>query len=174
MTVAWQEPVTAMWAVQERAALEARWEGRAVAVPRGAAPRPAGAPRRGEPVARVRLRSARIDDVVVHGARPADLRRAPGSFGAWPPSPTAAVAIAGHRTTWGAPFRHLDRARPGDLVLLELPGRTRRYRVRRVRIVGAGDVAAARVPGGLALVACHPLLSAAQRIVVTATAEAQP
>jgi sortase A len=80
------------------------------------------------------------------------------------------VAVAGHRTTYLAPFNKLDKLRKGDAVSIEMPYATVRYRVLRSRIVKPSAVWVTRRAGfdQLVLTACHPKYSAAKRIVVFA------
>jgi sortase A len=84
------------------------------------------------------------------------------------------VGIAGHRTTYGAPFRRIDRLRRGDAIRVVMPYGTFTYRVERRRIVAPTAVWVTDRVGydRLILSACHPLYSAAQRIVVFARLEA--
>jgi sortase A len=80
------------------------------------------------------------------------------------------VAIAGHRTTYLAPFRHIDALKPGDRIVLSMPYGKFTYTVQYHRIVlptalwVTNDVGYDR----LVLSACNPLYSAAQRIIVFA------
>ena len=80
------------------------------------------------------------------------------------------MAIAGHRTTYGAPFRRLDRLGRGDRIELRMPYGTFVYRVEQRRIVAPTALWVTRRAGydRLILSACHPLYSAAKRIVVFA------
>ena len=80
------------------------------------------------------------------------------------------VYIAGHRTTYGAPFAHIDRLREGDRVVLEMPYGTFAYRVVSHVIVPATDIARLRSRGReeVALQACHPRFSARERYIVYA------
>jgi sortase A len=128
----------------------------------------------GDPIGRLRLPAAGIDDVMVEGTGTADLRSGPGHYPTTPlPGQRGTVGIAGHRTTYGAPFRHLDAVRPGDRVEVSLPYGVFTYRVERTRIVKPTDVwVTDRVSfDRLILSACHPLYSAAKRIVVFAKLE---
>jgi sortase A len=128
----------------------------------------------GDPIGRLRLPSAGIDDVMVEGTGTADLRNGPGHYPSTPlPGQRGTVGIAGHRTTYGAPFRHLDEVEPGDRVEVSLPYGVFSYRVERTRIVKPTDVwVTDRVSfDRLILSACHPLYSAAKRIVVFAKLE---
>jgi sortase A len=80
------------------------------------------------------------------------------------------VGIAGHRTTHGAPFRDIDSLKRRDAVVLEMSDATYVYRVERTRIVPPSEVSVKRrvAYDRLILSACHPLYSAAERIVVFA------
>jgi sortase A len=109
--------------------------------------------------------------VVVRGTASADLREGPGLLdGTAFPGEHGTTAIAGHRTTHGAPFRHLDDLRRGDTITLRLPYATFRYAVESRRVVAPSDLSVLRRVGHdrLVLSACHPLFSAARRIVVSA------
>jgi sortase A len=127
--------------------------------------------RPGDPLGRIRLPSAGVDDVMVEGTGTGDLSKGPGHYPATPlPGQRGTVGIAGHRTTYGAPYRHLDAVRPGDRIQLSMPYGVFEYRVERTRIVPPTAVwVTDRVAyDRLILSACHPLYSAAQRIVVFA------
>jgi sortase A len=80
------------------------------------------------------------------------------------------TAIAGHRTTFGAPFRKIDRLRQGDAIALELPYGTFRYRVLSHKVVESNDWSIVQNRGfdQLVLSACHPLYSSSHRWVVFA------
>jgi sortase A len=110
--------------------------------------------------------------VFVHGTRwGADLTRGPGHYAQTSlPGLDRVTAIAGHRTTFGAPFRHIDRLEAGDLITLELPYGTFEYRVFSHEIVDDGDWSIIEPRGfdALVLSACHPLFSASQRWIVYA------
>ena len=53
------------------------------------------------------------------------------------PGARGTVAIAGHRTTYGAPFRRIDELERGDRIELGMPYGRFTYRVERTRIVAA-------------------------------------
>ena len=80
------------------------------------------------------------------------------------------VYVAGHRTTYLAPFSHIDELRPGDAIRLEMPYATFTYRVRRHRVVAASDLSVLRSPRHelLELQACHPRFFATHRYIVYA------
>jgi sortase A len=108
---------------------------------------------------------------VVHGTDTATLRKGPAHFPKTPlPGEGGTVAIAGHRTTYGAPFRPLDRLARGDRLVITMPYGRFTYRVERTRIVPPDAVWVTRPVGyeRVVLTACHPLYSAAKRIVVCA------
>jgi sortase A len=109
--------------------------------------------------------------VFVEGTRARDLRRAPGHYPMTAlPGSGKTVAIAGHRTTFGAPFRHIDELSRGDLIELALAYGEFRYRVFAHEVVDRRDwsIVRDRRAETLVLSACHPLYSAAQRWVVYA------
>jgi sortase A len=128
----------------------------------------------GAPFARLRVERMGLSAVVVHGTDWADdLSRGPGHYtNTSVPGRGRTVAIAGHRTTFGRPFREIDDLRRGDTIVLEMPYATFTYRVQGHRIVDDEDWSIIRNQGydRLVLSACHPLYSAAQRWVVFARA----
>ena len=130
--------------------------------------------RRGDPVGRLRADAIGLDEVVVQGTDGAALRDGPGHYPDTPlPGAGGTVGIAGHRTTYGAPFRDVDELEQGDRIVLEMPYGRFAYRVERTRIVAptATWVTRRTAYDRLVLTACHPLYSAAERIVVFARLE---
>jgi len=125
----------------------------------------------GDPIGRLRIPRIGIDLVTVDGTAAGPLRKGPGHYPgtAWP-GLRGTVAIAGHRTTYLAPFRNLDKLRRGDLIVLAMPYGHFTYRVDRTRIVAPTAVEVVRDVDHeqVVLTACHPLYSAKQRIVVLA------
>ena len=125
----------------------------------------------GQPIGRIRAKAIGLNKVVVEGTTTDVLPKGPGHYPAQPlPGAPGTVAIAGHRTTYGAPFRHVDDFRKGDRITVEMPYAKVTYAVERLRIVQPTDTWVTRRRGynRLVLTACHPLYSAAQRIVVFA------
>ena len=125
----------------------------------------------GQGVGRIEIPRIGANFVIVKGTSAPDLRKGPGLYPQTPfPGAPGTVAIAGHRTTYLAPFRHIDRLRHGDRITVEMPYGTFTYRVERTRIVPANALWILRRGryDRLVLSACHPLFSAAQRIVVFA------
>ena len=80
------------------------------------------------------------------------------------------VAIAGHRTTYGAPFNQIDKIDVGDPIALEMPYGRFTYDVTATKIVDPSQTGIVRDVGRdrLVLTSCHPLYSAAQRYAVIA------
>jgi sortase A len=128
----------------------------------------------GDPLGRIEIPKIGVSDVFVQGTGTSDLRKGPGHYPDTPlPGQHGTVAIAGHRTTYGAPFHDVDDLRPGDRIELAMPYGRFEYRVERTRIVAPTAVWVTDRVGydRLILSACHPLYSAAQRIVVFARLE---
>jgi sortase A len=114
-----------------------------------------------------------LDMVVIQGTDTASLEKGPGHFPETPfPGEGGTVGIAGHRTTYLAPFRHIDSMEQGDHIVLELPYATIVYRVQKTAIVDPSDVGVVRPVGyeRLVLSSCNPVYSAAQRFIVFARA----
>jgi len=125
----------------------------------------------GEAIGRITIPSIDLDIVVVQGTATADLEKGPGHYPDTPlPGQGATTAFAGHRTTYLAPFRHLDALERGNEIDVETPYASFEYRVERLRIVEPSQVGILRDTGQerLVLTACHPLYSAAQRIAAVA------
>ena len=125
----------------------------------------------GQPIGRVRLPRIGLETVMVQGTDGATLRKGPGHYPGTPmPGLRGTVGIAGHRTTYGAPFRNIDRLREGDTVEVEMPYATFTYEVEQTKIVPPTAVEVTRrvAHDRVILSACHPKYSAAQRIVVFA------
>jgi len=112
-----------------------------------------------------------LNMVVVQGTDTASLEKGPGHYPETPyPGEGGTVGIAGHRTTYLAPFRHIDSMERGDRIVLEMPYARFTYRVQKTAIVDPTDVGVVRPVGyeRLVLSSCNPLYSAAQRFIVFA------
>ncbi len=112
-----------------------------------------------------------LNMVMVQGTDTASLEKGPGHYPQTPfPGQGGTVGVAGHRTTYLAPFRHIDSMHRGDRITIEMPYGTFYYRVQKTAIVDPSDVGIVRNVGydRLVLSACHPLYSAAQRYIVFA------
>ena len=125
----------------------------------------------GDPIGRIRIPEIGVDKVIVEGTDGGSLRKGPGHYPETPlPGIRGTVAVAGHRTTYGAPFRDLDKLEDRDEVLVETPYGRFVYAVEREQIVEPTATWVTRRVGHdrLVLTACHPKYSAAQRIVIFA------
>jgi len=192
VTLLWQEPVTAvigliqrngidqrylsfrdvplspadraalhsLTSVEEQVAFLARRE--ASQVPQGAA------------IGRLVMNKIGASYEVVQGDDTASLERGPGHYPETAfPGLGQTVAIAGHRTTYLAPFRNINEMDPGDRITLQMPYATFTYVVQYHRVVPPNAWWITENVGyeRLVLSACNPLYSAAQRIVVFARLE---
>jgi sortase A len=140
-------------------------------------------PEPGDPIGRISIPTIGVDFVYVQGVELKYLQDGPGHFPQTPmPGQAGNAALAGHRTTYAAPFNRLDELEPGAEITIETVQGTFTYVVdtqpaaegeepRGHFIVKPSQVEILEQDGAdrLTLVACHPKFSAAQRIVVTAT-----
>jgi sortase A len=133
---------------------------------------------RGQAIGRILVPRLGLKMILVNGTDDSTLRKGPGrDLRTYMPGEGQLVYIAGHRTTYLAPFAHIDKIRMGDSVTLEVPYGTFRYTVYRRRIVGADDLAVLHSHGRevVVLQACHPRFFASHRYLVYARlAEVQP
>lgn len=183
----WQDPFTALYSLYHQQRLAESYDDRAarfadlapVAVDPAAVRRElllaARQYRResavGDAVGRLDLHRIGVERIVVNGSDSVSLRRGPGrDVRTFMPGEGQLVYVAGHRTTYGAPFARIDSLRPGDGVTLELPYATFEYSVVRHVVVSANDISRLRSNGReiLALQACHPRFFATQRYIVYA------
>jgi sortase A len=164
ITLLWQEPVSAYVANQHQQELKTAF----VDPPQRVIRRQ---PLKGDSIARIEIPSVGVDEYVVEGTDLESLRKGPGHYPETPlPGERGTSAIAGHRTTYGAPFRHIDELDPGDRIIIDMPDGRFIYRVEESKIVDDQDLSVLEPVGyrRLMLSACHPLYSAAQRIIVYA------
>jgi sortase A len=125
----------------------------------------------GEATAQIRIPKIGVDKTVVEGVSLANLKKGPGRYPESPmPGQKGNAAIAGHRTTYGAPFNRIDELVPGDEILVETVQGEFRYVMTEQLIVSPSQVEVLEDKGDnrLTLTACHPKYSARQRIVVVA------
>jgi sortase A len=125
----------------------------------------------GDAVARLQIPRLDLDVVVVNGTEVGDLRRGPGRhLDSKMPGEGQLVYIAGHRTTFGAPFSHIDKLERGDRVRMELPYATVVYGVTESRIVDQYELSVLKSRGReeLILQACHPRFFSSERYLVYA------
>jgi sortase A len=189
LTLAWQEPVSAYLAQRQQDKLGKRLDVDArgvvarekllVASIRDLKRRLArlGALERrraetGKPIGRIKIPKIGASYVVVQGTDVDTLRKGPGHYpGTRFPGESGTVAIAGHRTTYLAPFRSIDSLHKGNHIILDMPYGTFTYTVEKTQVVSPDATwITHRVPGAprLVLSACHPLYSASHRIIAFA------
>jgi sortase A len=189
MTLAYKEPISSFYgelkqhaAANQLADLESQYPSRAdiaaIAGVHGLDQKSAILARRfgkhatdGEAIGRIRIPRIDLNAVVVQGTDTSSLQKGPGHYPNTPfPGEGGTVGIAGHRTTYLAPFRHIDSIKPGDQVTLEMPYATFTYRVQKSEIVDPSRVGIVHKVGyeRLVMTACHPLYSAAERYAVFA------
>jgi sortase A len=140
---------------------------------------------RGEALGRMRIPRLGLNIILVDGTDHESLKRGPGRYAGsaqdltgvigtpppdFMPGEGQLVYVAGHRTTYLAPFSHIDRLRKGDPVTLELPYATFEYRISVTRIVPASDLAMLKTHGRevLVLQACHPRFFSSHRYLAYA------
>jgi sortase A len=134
----------------------------------------------GEPVAKIAIPAIDLSWTVVEGVDTDSLRKGPGHYPGTPlPGMAGNASVAGHRTTWGAPFNRIDELQPGDEISVRTLQGSFTYRV-IAQETGKGHfiVSPDRVDvldqgftehgNRLTLTACHPKFSARQRIIVVA------
>ncbi len=145
-------------------------------------------PEDGQALARITIPSIGVEEVVVAGVEVDDLRRGPGHYGSTPlPGQPGNAGIAGHRTTYGAPFGRIDELVPGDRIYTQTIQGTFIYEVtpppgvKMPAGVGHQIVLPDEVwvlddfgDNRLTLTSCHPRYSAARRIVVRAVLLGDP
>jgi sortase A len=190
VTLVWQEPFSALYAkfrqdhlngtlraaeratptaVERRALASLPDERRRVAFLAGELQRHAG---NGSAVGRILIPKIDASYVVVKGTDTSDLESGPGIYSETSfPGVAGTTAIAGHRTTYLAPFRDINELSPGNHILLNMPYAHFTYTVIGRRVVLPTDVSAAVSNVGytrLVLSACTPLFSAEKRLLVYA------
>jgi sortase A len=144
----------------------------------------------GTGIGRIEIPSIDLDVVVVEGTDTASLQKGPGHYspaddrpqqelgdGSAFPGQGKTIGMAGHRTTYLAPFRRIEEIEKGDEITVQMPYATFTYEVERSEIVAPSEIEVVEdCPRGeycegdepyerLVLTACHPLYSAAQRYV---------
>jgi sortase A len=191
VTLRWGDPFTSLYTRHQQHVLasrldelDRRWATRAspsAAASEAAAARSRGLAfrrslREGQPIGRIVVPRLHLNIVVVQGTSDSDLEEGPGHYDAASgvdtelPGMGGVVGIAGHRTTYLHPFRHIDDLRPGDRISLRMPYGTFHYTVYYHRVVRSTDwsILRPRRFEKLVLSACHPLYSASHRWVVFA------
>ena len=125
----------------------------------------------GEPIGRLTVPRMDLSIMVVYGTETETLKKGPGlheSTGF--PGQNFLTYVAGHRTTYGAPFSDIDKLEPGDKITFEVPYGTYRYEVVGHRIVRDDQIEVLKGRGReeLALQACWPRFFASHRYIAYA------
>jgi sortase A len=196
VTLVWQEPVTAAIGLVLRGQIDQRFlsyktapltrvDKHALVALQDTDQRVAYLARReqhqvttGDAVGKIEIPKIGASYDIVQGTDTLSLEKGPGHYPATAfPGLGRTVAVAGHRTTYLAPFRHIDALRPGDKIFVRMPYGRFVYVVQYHRIVLPTALWVTHNVGyeRLVLSACNPLYSAAQRIIVFARlASVQP
>ena len=134
----------------------------------------------GDPIGRLRIPSIGLDRLVQQGAGgragldPAGdhalLQSGPVHYAVTPlPGAGKPFAVAGHRTTFGAPFNRLGDLRPGDAIYVDTPYARFRYAVVKTTVVLPTDIGVLNDRGyALVLTTCTPMYYASHRMIVWA------
>jgi sortase A len=140
---------------------------------------PITVPPAGDVVARIGIPKLGVDQYVVEGVNVDDLRKGPGHYPSTQlPGHEGNAAIAGHRTTYGAPFGDLDQLVPGDRIVVTTVQGKFRYTVTEQRVVDPSEISvldpsqdparAGHELATLTLTTCNPKYSAEQRLIIRA------
>ena len=182
----WQDPFTALYTTWKQHQLASQYDKRArtftttisgptVKAERASIAREAKryrlSSKRGQVIGRIRVPRMGINMLLVNGTDHDTLKKGPGRDGrTFMPGENRLVYIAGHRTTYLAPFSHIDRLRRGDRVTIEVPYATFIYAVTQHRIVKSTDLSVLRSPRHelVELQACHPRFFATHRYIAYA------
>lgn len=137
------------------------------------APKPAAGTAAGV-IGHISIPSIGLDWNIYEGTDLSVLNNGPGHYSHAPkPCRAGNAAIAGHRTTHGAPFNKLDLLKAGDVINITTPAGDCTYKYLRTEIVSPNNISVVMPKDNganeLTLTACHPKGSAAQRIVVTSS-----
>jgi sortase A len=183
----WQDPFTALYTTWKQHQLAEQYAKRASAfrAPAPAAGTPAAERRdiaaeasdyrrtthRGQAIGRIIVPRMGVNMVLVDGTDHDSLTKGPGrDLATYMPGQNRLIYVAGHRTTYLAPFSHIDSMRKGDQITIKVPYGTFVYRVTGQRIVPADDLSVLISPPHelLILQACHPRFFATHRFLVYA------
>jgi sortase A len=132
---------------------------------------PLTAPPEGDVLGEIHIPKIGANFAIVEGTSRDDLRKGPGHYPTTPlPGQRGNSAIAGHRTTYLAPFNRLDELTPGDPIIVATRAGTYRYKMTQQLVVSPHDVYVLdQTPNAqLTLTTCNPKYSARQRLVVKA------
>ena len=182
----WQDPFTALYTKWQQHQLAAQYEkrtrsfepsisGATVAAERESIAREAKRYRtsstQGQVIGRLQVPRMGVNMLLVNGTDHDTLKKGPGrDKRTFMPGENRLVYIAGHRTTYLAPFSHIDKLRSGDRITIEVPYGTFIYAVTRHRVVASTDLSVLRSPRHelVELQACHPRFFASHRYIAYA------
>ena len=183
----WQDPFTALYTHVQQNRLAHRYErrvhaynprptqGKSLAAVEVAIAAEARAYHRGlhtgDPIGRLQIGRIGLKMVVVQGTDHETLKKGPGHYEpSGLPGEGHLIYIAGHRTTYLAPFAHINDIEVGDYVTFSVPYATFTYRVQRHYIVRSDQVSVLKDHGReiLRLQACHPRFFATHRYIAYA------
>jgi sortase A len=182
----WQDPFTALYTLWKQHQLAGQYAKRAAAFRQTELSPSLVAERRdiafeasryrletrdGQAIGKIVVPRMGISMILVDGTDHDTLQKGPGrDLRTYMPGQNRLVYIAGHRTTYLAPFSHIDLMRKGDRITLQVPYGTFVYRVNGDRVVPANDLAVLHSPRHelLILQACHPRFFATHRFLVYA------
>lgn len=177
----WEDPFTSLYTAYEQRGLSSGLDERFASYTPAAAGQPASLgpaelaaeARRyrrqtgtGDGIGRIEVPRLGVKMVLVYGTDHESLKRGPGlDPRTFFPGQNRLVYIAGHRTTYAAPFSKIESLRRGDVISVELPYATFTYTVTGSRVVGANDVSVLKSKRyeQIALQACHPRFFASHR-----------
>ena len=144
-------------------------------------------PARGDVAGHIAIPRIGVEWWFVEGVSVDNLKDGPGHYPDSPmPGQGGNAAMAGHRTTYGAPFGDIDQLQPGDEIRITTLQGEFTYLVRETIIVQPSEVQVLNTgfwdfdrdgspePNVLTLTSCHPKYSARQRIVVGAELVGEP
>ncbi len=131
---------------------------------------PASAISDGDAMARIEIPRISLTKTVISGVTVKDLRDGPGHFRNTPlPGQKGNAAIAGHRTTYGAPFSRIDELSPGDqIIITDLANQRYIYKVTRAFVVEPSDTSVLEGDDTpmITLSSCEPKYTSLRRIIV--------
>lgn len=125
----------------------------------------------GEPAAAIVIPKIGLDEIVVEGVEVEDLKKGVGHYPYTKmPGESGNAALAGHRTTYGAPFNRLDDLVAGDEINVTTRRGSFKYTVTEKRIVSPDEVSVLddTPDNRLTLTTCHPKYSAEERLIIFA------
>jgi sortase A len=182
----WQDPFTLLYTKWKQRGLVSQYEkqarsfrislsGKSLAAERASIARAARRYRmtatRGQAIGRLRVPRMGVNMIIVNGTDADTLKKGPGrDRRTFMPGENRLVYIAGHRTTYSAPFSDINSLRTGDRITIEVPYGRFIYSMTRHRIVASTDLSVLRSPRHevLELQACHPRFFASHRYIAYA------